>query len=154
MAANTKTTEATIEHDYSINGVQPINQQDMTTCSAEELEQQALSQNRPNWFQPGNTHGVGQRRGKQKLSKQFVSDLQHEWASRGCQALADLSSLELVKTVGNALPRDLLLSMNDSEAARWVISAAPALSSDEWASKHAPVTVEQDSQENQEDTAE
>ena len=93
-------------------------------------------------FKPGNKFGVGNRRGKQKLTTRFVEDLTHEWNRRGMQALQDLDSKALVQACIAILPRDVLVSLDQSDKVRYVINAQPPMSVDEWKAKYLPRPVD------------
>ena len=128
-------SEATIgPKDYSINGCAPIN--------AVELEQSAKGgKRRDTRFKKGNQAGLGNKRGKQRLTTQFIDDLSAEWRTRGVEALADLNSKDLVNAALQLLPKDVMLSLDQESVARYVINANP-MSQDEWASQHGIKTIE------------
>ena len=114
---------------YAINGVMPINIDSLKTSSEEEP-------NNNGQFQPGNKLGGRKNGSKNKITTQFIDDLTHEWHCRGAQCLSELTAKELVGTAVAILPKDVLVSMNQSEAVRWVISAQPAMSTDQWLEHH------------------
>ena len=91
---------------------------------------------KPKGFQKGNTFGLTNRRGKQRLATSFVDDLSYEWSKRGQSALAELTGDKLVQACIAILPKDVLVSMNQSEAVQWVINAQPLLSTDDWLASH------------------
>ncbi len=89
-------------------------------------------------FKVGGPGGPGRKLGsRNKLTTQFVDDLANEWDQRGCQALQDLSSKDLVTACVSILPRDLLVNVNQDQV-RWVISAAPELTQEEWELEYGP----------------
>ena len=108
----------------------------------EDNAKDRLSRREATQFKPGNQFGVGNRRGKQKLTTRFVEDLTHEWNRRGMQALQDLDSKALVQACIAILPRDVLVSLDQSDKVRYVINAQPALSVDEWADKYLAQPVD------------
>ena len=133
-AIDQETAIANVIDKYTINGCTPIN--------ATELVEHSLKTNNghnPNnnsQFQPGNK--LGGRRGgaKNKITAQFIDDLTHEWHNRGAQCLSELSAKELVGTAVAILPKDVLVSMNQSDQVQWVINAQPMLSTDDWLANH------------------
>jgi hypothetical protein len=54
---------------------------------------------------------------------EFKDDLRTEWQRRGKQALSELTSAELMKTVALLMPKELLLELQDQRA---------RLSGDQW----------------------
>ena len=131
-------TKQTKTIDHSINGVKPINQAELAHYSAVE-------KNKPNnngRFQPGNKLGGRKGGSKNKITTQFIDDLTHEWHSRGAQCLSELTAKELVGTAVAILPKDVMLSLNQDDVARWVINAKP-LSTQEWQAQHG--LIEHDS---------
>ena len=119
----------TIE-DMTINGCTPLNRG--------ELEQSARTARGEHLFQPGQSgNPKGRPQGtKDKITKLFIDDITHEWRNRGIQALSDLSSQELVRVCTTILPKDVLVSMGDVDAVRWVINASPRLSVSDWQAQH------------------
>ena len=91
---------------------------------------------KPKGFQKGNKYGLTNRRGKQRLATSFVDDLSFEWHKRGQAALSELTGDKLVQACIAILPKDVLVSMNQSEAVQWVINAQPLLSTDDWLASH------------------
>lgn len=73
---------------------------------------------------------------KNKITKLFIDDLRSEWSRRGMQALRELTSNELTRTMVQVIPKDLLVTMDADKATSFVISAVPALTSEEWSAKH------------------
>lgn len=130
-----ETTTQSTEH--VINGCTPLNAQDMADYAKDEerrTERQLAAQ-----FQPGNKLGVGNKRGKAKLSGAFVADLTHEWNNRGCQALQDLTSKDLVQACIAILPKDVMMQLGGTDAVKWVISAVPGQfnrDSSDWLTEH------------------
>ena len=133
-------TKPTKPIDHSINGVQPINSEALSTYSAVNGTD-SVTNGKKHLFQKGNTAAVGQRRGKQRLTTQFIDDLSAEWRTRGVEALADLNSKDLVNAALQLLPKDVMLSLDQESVARYVINANP-MSQDEWASQHNIKTIE------------
>ena len=105
------------------------------SLNSTELEDKVLNEGKHK-FQPGNKLAVGQKRGRQKLTNAFVDDLSYEWHKRGQAALAELTGDKLVQACIAILPKDVLVSMNQSEAVQWVINAQPLLSTDDWLASH------------------
>ena len=119
------------------NGCTPIN--------AGDIAEHVKDSNRLVGFQPGNKHGVGNRRGKQKLTTAFVDDLSYEWSTRGQAALAELSGDKLVQACIAILPKDVLVSLNQADKVSWVINASPqALTTDEWLEQHNLIEQDKD----------
>ena len=136
-------TKQTKTIDHSINGVKPINQAELAHYSA--VEKNGIdTTTKYSGFQKGQSgNPLGRPKGsKNKLSTQFVDDLAHEWHDRGAQALQDLNSKDLVQACIAILPKDVMLSLNQDDVARWVINAQP-LSTQEWQAQHG--LIEHDS---------
>ena len=141
VIATESTEQQTNGNAHVINGHvpngTPFNAQEMRDHEINEqkrTERQLAAQ-----FQPGNQMAKGHKRGRQKLSGQFIDDLAHEWNKRGNQALSDLTSKDLVNTCTQVLPKDVLLSLGATDAVKWVISATPGCfeqSSDAWMESH------------------
>ena len=118
---------------YTINGVKPLNSTELEHSLKTSSEEEP---NNNGQFQPGNKLGGRKGGSKNKITTQFIDDLTHEWHSRGAQCLSELTAKELVGTAVAILPKDVLVSMNQSEAVRWVINAQPLLSTDQWLEHH------------------
>ena len=120
-----------------VNGCAPLNAIDIVESESNRVKQ-------PHRFKAGNKAAVGHKRGRQRLTGAFVDDLAAEWDRRGAQALTDLDGKALVQACIAILPKDVLVSMNQDQAIRWVINASPRLSEDEWRQQHGLNTIEQD----------
>ena len=139
---DTKTTKLeTIGDKLTIpiaNGCTPLNAGDITDHAKD-------SEKTLRGFQPGNKHGIGNRRGKQRLTTAFVDDLSYEWSTRGQAALAELSGDKLVQACIAILPKDVLVSLNQADKVSWVINASPqALTTDEWLEQHNLIEQDKD----------
>ena len=147
MAANQKTVEAILtdeqvtEH-YGDKAIHSLNRDELINpdCNGEVLDTR---------FQRGMVaNPLGRPKGsRNKLSERFLSDLHDLWSRRGMQIMdtvADKQPEKVLAAMVQVLPKDFQVSILDENQARWVISAAPALSSDEWADKHGPVEQDQE----------
>ena len=135
-------TKQTKTIDHSINGVKPINSEQLATYNASETGQNVKDANsRSHLFQKGNKAALGNKRGKQRLTTQFIDDLSAEWRTRGVEALSDLNSKDLVNAALQLLPKDVMLTLDQESVARYVINAQP-MSQLEWASQHGIKTIE------------
>ena len=112
------------------------------SLNSSELEHKVINKGRHK-FQKGNKLAVGQKRGRQKLTNAFVEDLSSEWNKRGQAALAELTGDKLVQACIAILPKDVLVSLNQSDTVTYVINANP-MSQDEWANQHGIKTIEHD----------
>ncbi len=118
-----------------------------TPLNADEMEQYALDVETRSerqlaaQFQPGNKLGVGNKRGRQKLTNAFVDALTLEFQDRGAQALKELKGKDLVQACIAILPKDVLVSLDANEQVAWVINAQP-LSIPEWQAQHGLKTIE------------
>ena len=124
-----------------------MNDSDMTQYSVDELKNNAKDTKTLKGFQPGNKYGIGNRRGKQKLTTAFVDDLSYEWSTRGQAALSELSGDKLVQACIAILPKDVLVSLNQADKVQWVINSQPAMSTEQWLEQHNLI------EHNQEDTS-
>ena len=131
--------------DYSINGVKPINSEDMATYSA--LEANNPTDNgikRDTRFKAGNKLSNGRPKGsRSKLGETFLQDVHQLWLDHGNQALRDMleeSPTKFCQMVQACLPKTLELDTKDGIT--WVINAAPALSTEQWLEQHN--LIEQD----------
>ena len=144
-------TKQTKTIDHSINGVKPINQAELATYNAVNGDNSDSTHKEHLWKPGVSANPKGRPKGsKNKLSTQFVDDLAHEWNDRGAQALQDLNSKDLVQACIAILPKDVMLSLNQDDVAKWVINAQPNLSTVEWQRQHG--LIEHDSKPTESDT--
>ena len=130
--------------DHSINGVKPINHEEMATYSASELNGDVINgKKQKHLFKKGNTAAVGQKRGKQRLTTQFIDDLSAEWRKRGAESLSLLTAKDLVNAALQLLPKDVMLSLDQESVARYVINAQCDYADQKaWADQHGIKTIE------------
>ena len=105
--------------------------------NASEMEQHAISvaNRKSHLFQPGNTAGVGNHKPRTRLSNRFVSALTEEFKTRGVEALQDLDSKTLISTCVAVLPKDVLISLEQTDTVRFIVSSDP-VNTLEWMERH------------------
>lgn len=127
--------------DYEINGCLPIN--------AQELEQSLLSaddtgtdNSKGNYrgFRSGsewNGNAAGRPKGAlSKVQAMFYQDLLVDWQAHGIGAIESMrldSPTKYCQLVASILPKALEI---ESDGTKWVINAAPSLSTQAWLSMH------------------
>ena len=77
---------------------------------------------------------------KDSITKDFITDLADIWKRRGMQVLETVAMKDpakLLSAMVQLMPKEVLISGQES-AAKWVISAAPELTQEEWEAKHDP----------------
>ena len=134
--ANTKPKETISDEDlidrYGEKALHSLNSNQLADNVINETERKK----KKHLFQPGNKAAVGHKRGKQKLSSAFVDDLSYEWHRRGQEALSELTGDKLVQACIAILPKDVLVSMNQSDQVSWVINQQPRLNESQWREQH------------------
>ena len=77
---------------------------------------------------------------KDSITKSFIDDLADLWRRRGMQVLEHVATKQpekLLSAMVQLMPKELLVTASQ-DATKWVISAAPELTQEEWEAKHDP----------------
>ena len=111
---------------HSINSSEMI---DTVNTPLKEPWKKGISGN-PNGRPPGSRNA---------LSEAFIKDVHQQWLDHGMQAL-DIMLLKapdkFCQLVAQIIPKDFQVSVDDGSNVRWVISAQPAMSTDQWLEHH------------------
>ena len=126
--------------DYKINGVKPINNDELTTYNVSELNGTDINKKKqPHRFKEGNQFAKGNHKPRTRLSDRFLKDLVALWESHGNQALEAMLTEKpaaFCQMVANLLPKHI--DIESSDGVNWVINAQPLkdLSESEWREQH------------------
>ncbi len=89
-------------------------------------------------FKVGNPGGPGRPKGsRHKLGEEFIAALCADFTKHGEKAIKKLQELspgEYLRVIASILPKDINISQ---DIVHTVINAQPALTTDEWQTKHS-----------------
>ena len=123
--------------DYSINGVKPINNDELTTYNATSSNGKDVNEKkRSHLFQPGNQAAKGNRKPRTKLSDRFIQDVLAEWTISGPAVLETMARTKPA-AFANLVPKDYQISVDHSDNGGYVINAMPRnLTEQQWRKIH------------------